>query len=370
MFERLKKELDEIRKEKRLRKLRVMEKKLINLSSNDYIFLGSDIKIREEFYNKYESLMLPLSSSSSRLISGTFKEIEELELELYKIYGKESLVFNSGFDANSCFIETVCSKDTLIITDRLNHASIYKGIIDSKTKFVTYEHLNMEHLERLLVKYSEKYDEILVITETIYSMDGDCCNLKKLIELKKKYRFDIMIDEAHSYGVYGYGMVYGHKLLEEVEHIIIPLGKGGGSIGAYLLTNKTTKDYLINKGKKFIYTTALPPINIAWNLFILRNMHKFTDNIKKLHKLKYFTLKKMREKGIKTSSKTHIISIIIPEIEKLEKVVEEAKEKGFFIYPVKEPTVPKGTSRIRIGLNSSVDKLQILDFLDIVKKFF
>lgn len=370
MIKRLEKELEEIKKEKRFRKLSVMKKDLVNLSSNDYISLGSDMKIREDFYKEYEKLMLPLSSSSSRLISGTFKEIEELELELYRIYGKESLVFNSGFDANSCFIETICSKDTLIITDRLNHASIYKGVIDSKTRFVTYEHLNMNHLEKLLIKYSEKYDEILVITETIYSMDGDCCNLKKLVELKRKYGFSIMIDEAHSYGVYGYGMVHGHKLLEEVEHIVIPLGKGGGSIGAYLLTDKVTKDYLINKGKKFIYTTALPPINIAWNLFILKNMNKFNDNMKKLHGLKYFTLKKMREKGIKTDSKTHIISIVIPEIEKLEKIVEVAREKGFFIYPVKEPTVPKGTSRIRIGLNSSIEKSQISDFLEIVMRFF
>lgn len=367
MIKRFEKELDEIRKEKRFRELKVIDGKLINLSSNDYICVGSDIKIREDFYKEYGGVALPFSSSSSRLISGTFKEIEELELELYKIYGKESLVFNSGFDANSCFIETICSKDTLILTDRLNHASIYKGIIDSKTRFVTYEHLNMDHLEKLLIKYSEKYDEILVITETIYSMDGDYCNLKRLVELKKKYGFSIMIDEAHSYGVYGYGMVYGHKLLEEIEHIVIPLGKGGGSLGAYLLTNKVTKDYLINKGKKFIYTTALPPINIAWNLFVLKNMNKFKDNIKRLHSLKYFTLKKMREKGIKTSSKTQIISIVIPEIEKLEKIVEEAKKKGFFIYPVKEPTVPKGTSRIRIGLNSGIEKSEILNFLNIIK---
>ncbi|MGL5655852.1 MAG: aminotransferase class I/II-fold pyridoxal phosphate-dependent enzyme [Fusobacteriaceae bacterium] len=368
MIERFAKELDEIRKEKRFREVKVIDKNLINLSSNDYIFIGSDAKVREDFYKEYGGLNLPFSSSSSRLISGTFKGIEELELELYKIYGKESLVFNSGFDANSCFIETVCSKDTLIITDRLNHASIYKGILDSKIKFVTYEHLNMEHLKKLLIKYSEKYSEILVITETIYSMDGDYCNLKKLIELKKKYKFNLMIDEAHSYGVYGYGMVYAHKLLEEVDHIVIPLGKGGGSIGAYILTDKITRDYLINKGKKFIYTTALPPINIAWNLFILKNMNKFSDNIKKLHRLKYFTLKNLREKGIKTSSKTHIISIVIPEIEKLEKIVEEAKAKGFFIYPVKEPTVPKGTSRIRIGLNSSIEKSEILDFLEIITK--
>lgn len=364
MLERLKNELLEIEKTRKIRSLKLIDKNLINLSSNDYISLATDEDLRSKFYTEYCNL--PLSSSSSRLISGTYDYIFQLEEELYRIYGKESIVFNSGFDANSCLIESICSKDTLIITDRLNHASIYKGILDAKAKFITYEHLNLDKLEKLLEKYNEKYKEILVITETIYSMDGDFCNLKKLVQLKKKYRFSIILDEAHSYGVYGYGMAYSHKLLNEIDYIVIPLGKGGGSIGAYLLCNDVVKSYIVNKGKNFIYTTALPPVNIAWNLFILKNMDKFKTNIVKLHRLKNFMLKKLKEKGIKTSSKTQIISIVEPNIEKLEKMVDRSRENGFFVYAVKEPTVPKGSSRIRIGLNSNITKEQILKFLEII----
>ena len=364
MLERLKNELLEIEKTGKIRSLKLVDKSLINLSSNDYISLATDENLRSEFYSQYSNL--PLSSSSSRLISGTYDYIFELEEELYRIYGKEGIVFNSGFDANSCLIESICSKDTLIITDRLNHASIYKGVLESKSKFVTYEHLNLDKLEKILEKYSEKYNEILVITETIYSMDGDFCNLKKLVQLKKKYKFSIMLDEAHSYGVYGYGMAYSHRLLDEIDYVVIPLGKGGGSIGAYLLCNDIVKNYIINKGKNFIYTTALPPVNIAWNLFILKNMDRFKVNIEKLHRLKIFMLKKLKEKGTKTSSKTQIISIIEPNIEKLERKVEISRENGFFVYAVKEPTVPKGSSRIRIGLNSSISKEQILKFLEII----
>lgn len=353
-------ELYKIKKENRFRSLKTMNSNLINLSSNDYLGIGNDKVLLQKFFRIYDNL--PLSSSSSRLISGSYPIVLELEEELEKIYNKPAIVFNSGFDCNSCIIETFCDKNTLILSDRLNHSSIYDGILGSGAKFFRYNHLDLNHLKSFLLKYSNKYDNILVITETIFSMDGDFVNLDKLIQLKKEFNFYLMIDEAHSYGVYNYGMVHNKNLVKEVDFLVLPLGKGGGSNGSYLICEEIFKDYIINKGKKFIYTTALPPINNAWNLFILKNMHSFSDKREKLKELTILAHSLIKKYGLKTDSTTHIISIIIGDNEKLDKIISYLITKGYFVCGIKEPTVPKNTSRIRIGLSPTISVLDLKNF--------
>lgn len=351
-------ELERLKNINNFRKLKVCDEKLLNLSSNDYLGLANDEKLREEFYEIYRP---KLSASSSRLIDGSYQEIMELEKRAQEIYGKPCIMFNSGFDANSSLIETFCDKKTLILTDRLNHASIYDGIVNSGAEFLRYKHLDMNGLEKLLQKYADKYEDILVISETVYSMDGDIADVEKLVELKKKYKFSLMIDEAHSYGVYGYGIAYNLKLVQDIDFLVIPLGKGGGSVGAMVICEEYIKEYIVNKSRKFIFSTALPPINSAWNLFILNKMEEFDEKRGKLEYVKNYTLKALSEKGIVTESTTHIISIVIGDNSKIEKITENMKEKGYLLYPVKEPTVPKGTARFRIGLtpNISTDEIDI-----------
>lgn len=349
--------LNSLKKENTLRKLSVYKDSLLNLSSNDYLGLGSDKDLIKLFHNEYPNL--PLSSSSSRLISGTFPIIDNLEQELFNIYKKPGLLFNSGFDCNCCVLETFFKEDTLIISDKLNHASIHDGIIHSNCKFLRYKHLDLDHLKTLLEKNKDKYSNILVISETIYSMDGDCVNLPKLIQLKKEFNFYLMIDEAHSFGVHGYGMAYNENYIEDIDFLVIPLGKGGGSLGSYLICKDIFKEYIINRGRKFIYTTALAPINVAWNLFILKMMPQFQHRIDRLNHLSSLAHKHIKEYNLKTISNTHIISIIIGDNEKLDRIVSYLKSRGFFVYGVKEPTVPKGTSRIRLGLNPSLTEKNI-----------
>ena len=256
--EKIKEELLKLKKENNFRALIEKNNEKINFSSNDYLGIAENKKLLEEFYLKYKP---KLSSSSSRLISGSYKEVVELEKRAEEIYKKPCIVFNSGFDANSSIIETFYGENSLIITDRLNHVSIYDGIVNSKAKFVRYKHLDMNNLEEILKKYSEKFFDILVIAETIYSMNGDITPLNKIVELKKKYNFSLMIDEAHSYGVFGYGMAYNLNLVKDIDFLVITLGKGGGSVGAFVFCDEIMKEYIINKNRKFIFTTALPPIN-------------------------------------------------------------------------------------------------------------
>ena len=352
--------LTNLKEENTLRTLNVCPDNLLNLSSNDYLGLSNDKNLLKIFYNEYPELSL--SSSSSRLISGTSEITYDLEKELQFIYKKPALLFNSGFDCNTCVIETFFNENTLIISDKLNHASIHDGIIHSKSNFLRYKHLDLDHLKILLEKNRNKYEDILVISETIYSMDGDCVNIDKLISLKKEFNFYLMIDEAHSYGVHGYGMIYEGSYINYVDFLTIPLGKGGGSLGSYLICDQLFKDYIINRGRKFIYTTSLPPINVAWNLFILKQIPHFHYRIEKLNSLTKLTHDLIKKYNLKTISNTHIISIIIGDNNKLNKIISYLKTRGFFVYGVKEPTVPKGTSRIRLGLNPTLTEQNIIMF--------
>lgn len=360
----LQEELNSLKETNNFRVLKECNSSLINFSSNDYLGLANDKELLNEFYSNYHC---KLSSSSSRLIDGSYPEVMELERELEKIYNRAGIVFNSGFDANSSIIETFYNKDTLIISDRLNHASIYDGIVNSGAKLLRYKHLDMENLENLLIKYRDKYEDILVVTETVYSMDGDVADIKKLVELKRKYNFNLMVDEAHSYGVNGYGIAYENNLVQDIDFLVIPLGKGGGSIGSYLLCSQLCKDYIINKNRKFIFTTALPPVNNCWNLFILKKMPEFLEKRERLQELIRYFLSLLKENSIETSSTTHIVSIIIGDNRKIIKIAENLKNKGFLVYGVKEPTVPKGSARFRIGLNPNFSKEDLERFVKELK---
>jgi len=355
-------QLNRKKEENNFRTLKKFNEKDLNLSSNDYLGLAHDEKLKEKFYKEFKNEVC-LSSSSSRLITGNYKGVVSLENKLEKIYGKPGLVMNSGFSANKTIIDTFYNKESLIITDKLNHASIYDGIISSKCKILRYRHLDTKHLEDILVKYRDNYEDVLIISETTYSMEGDTADLKKLVELKKKYNCDLMIDEAHSYGVNGYGVAYNLILVKDIEFLVIPLGKGGGSIGSYIICENYYKDYLINFGREFIYTTSLPPVNNLWNLFILENMNNFQEKREKLKELIDFTFLKIKELEIEVVSDSHILGLIIGDNKKVDIISKRLRDKGYIVYSIKSPTVGKGTERIRIGLNTDITKEEIEKFL-------
>lgn len=359
----LKKELEIKKQEKNFRILKNYSDTMINLSSNDYLFLAHDEKLKNDFIQDYSD-KFSFSSSSSRLITGNYSVVSELEKRAEEIYKKPVLVMNSGFSANKTIIETFCNKNTLILTDRLNHASIYAGIVSSSSKFIRYRHLDMAHLENLLEKYKNEYEDILIVSESVYSMDGDTADLQELVRIKKKFGALLMIDEAHSFGVHGYGIAHSKNFVQDIDFLCIPLGKGGGSVGAYIVCEQDFKDYIINFGKEFIYSTALPPVNNLWNLYILNHMNSFSERIKKLEDLKNYTLALMKEMEIDTVSDSQIISLITGSSEKTDIITEKLRKKGWLVCGIKSPTVPKGLERIRISLYSELSKNTIKKFLE------
>ncbi|MBS4274849.1 aminotransferase class I/II-fold pyridoxal phosphate-dependent enzyme [Campylobacter vulpis] len=331
-------------------------KKLLNLAGNDYLGLASNSALKQEFLARVREEDLYFSSSSSRSLSGNFEIYERLEEYLKNKLQKEVLLFNSGYHLNlSCIAALASVPSTLFLADRLIHASMIDGLRGAH--FLRFRHNDMEHLQILLEKNHTKYENIIILSEALFSMDGDLIKLKDLIELKKKYRNVLLyIDEAHSVGCFGEGLGLVKELGFEVDFLVFTFGKALASVGACMITTKNFKDFLINKARGLIYSTALPPINVAFSLFIfekIENFHKQRENLKMISA--YFR-EGLRAKKCEFLGDYYIISLILKENQKTLKTALKLEENGFFAPAIKTPTVPKNSARIRFSLHSGLEK--------------
>ena len=255
-------------------------KRLINFSSNDYLNLSTDRELIGEFVEKYKNdNEFIFSSASSRLLTGTSKIYKKLENHIASLFQKEScLLFNTGYQCNLGVVSSLVNRDDVIFSDKLNHASIIDGMKLSGTKFFRYRHLDYENLEELLKKNRNSYKKAFIISESVFSMDGDIADIRKLIELKQKYNAYLMIDEAHAFGVFGEnlaGVSDENGIRENVDIITATLGKSFGAMGAFCVSNKVIIYYLINKADSFIFSTALPSVNIMWSDFLISEKFDF-----------------------------------------------------------------------------------------------
>mgnify|MGYP001191720226 FL=1 len=358
-------ELEDLKKKSNYRELKVIEENFIlDFSSNDYLNLNSDKSFKKNFIDNIDFNKISFGSCGSRLLGGNHREIIDFEKEIDKVFKKKSLVFGSGYDANTTIIETFYSSQDIIFTDKYNHASIYDGVINSKVKIVRYKHLDYLDLETKLKKYRNLYKKSLIITESIYSMDGDIVDLDKMVLLKNRYNSQLYLDEAHSYGVLGYGLAYNKSLIKEIDFLMLGLGKGGSSSGGVLILDDIPRSYIINKGRKFIYTTAPSPIQTQWNRYVFKNIPFLEDKIKKLNILKKFFYKKLKEQDIQTMSTEQIVNIVIGDNKKTIEISENLIKEGYLVYPIKEPTVPKKTARIRLTLTADMKLEEVEIFIE------
>ncbi|NOR45312.1 MAG: aminotransferase class I/II-fold pyridoxal phosphate-dependent enzyme [Candidatus Delongbacteria bacterium] len=359
--------------EKENKYINISGKKYLNLSSNDYLGLSSNKEIIKEFYvtNKFDEkcLKFRLGSASSRLLTGDSFLHTELESELKKLYSREVLTFNSGYHANISIIPAIASRSDLILMDKLCHASIIDGSRLSFAKSLNFNHLNYENLEDLLKRHRDKYENVMIVSESLFSMDGDIADITKLVKLKKKYNCILYIDEAHSVGVYGengLGLCEEEGLINEIDFIIGTFGKALGSYGAFAVTSRMFKEYLVNKARSLIFTTALPPIIINWSTFIIKKLLGLTAERQKLFEITKELRRLFQEKGLEVIGSSHIIPVIIGLNDKTLKVADRLKEKGFYCLPIRPPTVPEGTSRIRISLTSNMNIDDIIKIPQII----
>ena len=342
---------------------------LLNFSSNDYLNISTDRDLLNEFIEKYKNHEeFILSSTSSRLLTGTSTVYKKLENNLAKIFNKEAcLIFNTGYQCNLGVVSSLVNRDDVIFSDKLNHASIIDGMRLSSTQFFRYKHFDYNNLEELLIKHRNEYKKAIIISESVFSMDGDISDIKKLIELKKKYNCLLMIDEAHAFGIYGKnlaGIADRDSLLNDVDIITATLGKSFASMGAFCVSNRTIIDYLINKANSFIFSTAIPPVNIMWSNFLIEE--KFNTVRQKAEKLN--TLIKEAHNYIKDNGETQIVPVIIGENNKTVKIAEQLRAKGFYILPVRPPTVPVNTSRLRLSLTADITFDEFKTVIDTVKE--
>lgn len=336
-------------------------KKLINFSSNNYLGIADNKQITEEFLN-YAGDKYSFGSASARLLTGSLPIYKELEQLISDLFHKEcTLLFNSGYHANVGINSCIAAKGDVIFSDKLNHASIIDGMRLSESKFFRYPHNNMEALEKLLIRERKNFKNAVIVSESVFSMDGDIADIERLVELKEKYNCLLILDEAHAFGVFGkngLGVTETLDLTDKIDLIIGTFGKAIGSMGAFATGKKILIDYLTNKSRSFIFSTSLPPINIAFSKWIIENKLPRTFE-KRMN---------MLEIGIKAGSQSHIIPLIIGGNKKTVETCEILYNNGYFTLPIRPPTVPEGTSRIRISLTTDINEKELFDAISLVKQ--
>jgi 8-amino-7-oxononanoate synthase len=332
----------------------------LNLSSNDYLGISGIKEFQREFFESLDMKSFIMGALSSRLLTGNNACTENLEHYLSGLYGKECLVYNSGYHANVGILPAIVEKNDLIVADKLVHASIIDGIRLCPCEMKRYKHSDYNDLERILEQYADKYKSVYIVTESIFSMDGDTANLERLVELKDKYQAKLYVDEAHAFGVTGEsGLGYAHhkQLVHRIELIICTLGKAGASEGAFIVCDPEIKQWLINNSRTLIFTTATPPINILWTHFVIKKIVKMKKEREHLQQI----TKRMRDKLAEHNilGDTHIIPIVTGENAKCISLAAKMQSKGIWVMPIRYPSVPQGQARIRLSLTAAMSNEQI-----------
>ena len=345
--------------------------RMVNLSSNDYLGLANNISLRKEFLKTITPETFLPTSSSSRLLTGNFTDYQELEQQLAAMFGTESaLIFNSGYHANTGILPAICNTHTLILADKLVHASLIDGIRLSSAKCIRYRHNDLSQLQRLISENHNAYEQIIIVTESIFSMDGDEADLHALVQLKKSYSNILLyVAEAHAFGARGkkgLGCAEEQNCINDIDFLVGTFGKAIASAGAYIACRQVIREYLINKMRTFIFTTALPPINIQWTSWILEQLPSLQE--KRTHLLRISNKLKtaLVDKGYNCPSVSHIVPMIVGASENTICKAEEIQRKGFYALPVRPPTVPEGTSRIRFSLTADITEHEIDQLIKLI----
>lgn len=343
----------------------IQNRTMLNLSSNDYLGLAADLSLREEFLDTLKIERALFSSSSSRLLTGNFAENEQFENSLSKAFGRAALLFNSGYHMNIGILPALADSKTVILADKLVHASMIDGIRLSNAQYVRYRHNDLQHLEQLLQKYQqdEQVERIIVVTESIFSMDGNETDLAALAQLKQRFvKTMLYVDEAHALGVrgaQGLGCAEQYGVLHQIDFLVGTFGKAIASIGGYIICDSIIRDYLINKMRPLIFSTALPPISMAWSDFIFNKVLNMQQQRQHLAEISHFLQQAVIAKGFSSPSSSHIIPIIVGESNAAIEKARYVQQQGFYAMPVRPPTVPQNSSRLRISLTSMVQKAEL-----------
>jgi len=359
------KHLDELRDRGLHRRLRLIGgpqgprvtldgRRVLLLCSNDYLGLANHPKVRGAAADA--AMRWGAGAGASRLISGNMQPHSRLEKRLAAFKGYESaLLFGSGYLANTGTIAALARRGEVVFSDQLNHASIIDGCRLSRADTFVYRHGDVEHLSWGLRKAGER--AALIVTDGVFSMDGDVAPLAELAELAKRHGCRLMVDEAHATGAIGpggRGSVAAAGLSGEVDVVMGTLGKALGSYGAYVCASRETTDYLLNTARSFIFSTALPPSAAAAGLAALELLESQPDRVSRLA-INARTLRDaLLGEGLEVGgSETQIVPVGVGEADAAMDLCERVLEGGVFAQGIRPPTVPEGSSRLRLTVMST-----------------
>ena len=348
---------------------------LVDFSSNDYVgFSRSEAIFKLSHHYLIENEMIQNGATGSRLISGNHSLYQIAETFIAEFQEAESaLIFNSGYDVNVGFFSAVPQRNDVILYDELSHASIRDGITMSNAKSYKFNHNDFEDLEHLIQKFHDT--NIYIVTETVFSMDGDSPNLEELVLLSEKYNCYLIVDEAHTLGVFGEkgeGLIQYLNLHNRIFARIMTFGKGLGCHGAAVLGSSDLKEYLVNFARSFIYTTGLSPHSVATILTAYQQLETEKETIEKLRQNIVFFNQQKNLLGLKpmfVRSKSSIQSAIIPGNEKVKELAQQLQDKGFDVKPILSPTVPEGQERLRFCIHSYNSEEEINAVLGLLANF-
>ena len=352
-FERFEKELETLKEKNLYRQRIVLPDGVLDFSSNDYLGLKDCKKTKELLCKNIHNLSL--GSGASALISGYTEIQKQLEEELAKFKETEScIVVGSGYTANTGLIPALVREEDTVLSDEYNHASIIDGIRLTKSEKIIYRHCDVEDLERK-IKNRKNSGQVFIITDGVFSMEGDIAPLDRIKEIADRYDAIVIVDDAHSTGILGNGKGTIFHFGLSVDRNIIQMGtlsKAVGSYGAFICAPKIVIDYLVNKMRTAIFTTALSPIQNFISLQNLRILQKEPHRRKIVLENTQYLVSSLGEAGFNVSFRgTPIIPILINDENKALKIRDELLEKGIFIQAIRPPTVPEGTSRLRITVS-------------------
>ncbi len=356
--------LEEIRELGLYRKLRLISgpqgprvlldgRPVLLLCSNNYLGLADHPRVREAAAEA--AMRYGVGAGASRLISGNMTIHRRLEEQLAEFKGTSACVlFGSGYLANTGVVSALAREGDVVFSDALNHASIVDGCRLARAETVVYDHCDMEHLEWGLQEADGRGS--LIVTDGVFSMDGDVAPLVEIVELAQRYDARVMVDDAHGIGALGpdgRGAVADAGVEDEVDVVIGTLGKALGSYGAYACCDRTMAKYLVNTARSLIFSTALPPPAVAGAMAALELLVEQPERVFKLQRNARLLKEALAEEGVRTESETQILPIVVGSARAAVAASERLLDRGIFAQAIRPPTVPDGTSRLRLAVMAS-----------------
>ncbi|RJX28176.1 MAG: 8-amino-7-oxononanoate synthase [Desulfurivibrio sp.] len=326
-------------------------RRYLDFSSNDYLALSRHPDLMAQ--SSHFLAQAGCGAGAARLMSGDLAIYHQLEEAVAQLKGQQAaLLFGSGYLANAGVIPALAGRNDVIFSDRLNHASIHDGCTLSRAKLLRFLHNDLNHLEELLQK-KRGTGTALIVVESLYSMDGDRCPLRELVQLKEKFGCLLMVDEAHATGVFGAnggGISEEERVAERVDLAMGTFGKALGSYGAYVAGSKEMIEFLINRARTFIYSTGLPPAVIGASLAAVSIIREQPQLRQDLFSRVDFFKQALAEKGLTKLGPSQIVPVMIGPSSRALRIAQSLRDQGIFATAVRPPTVPEGTARLRLSI--------------------